>query len=115
MLLRRSGEKNDRAYNLNPITHDVDTGGSTPEIGVEEESFLLELAEAVFYGDSRTLSEVREKGLERLGDDALVDAIGVACAFNGITKIASATGLPLDADTETSTVSMREHRATSKC
>ena len=37
-----------------------------------------------------------------------MDAIGVAAGFNGITKIANATGLPLDAETETNTVGMRQ-------
>lgn len=37
----------------------------------------------------------------------LVDAIAVASGFNGITKIANATGLPLDKGTEKSTVEMR--------
>ena len=113
MLLRRSGEQENREYDLNIVTNEVDV--AMPEdttmpknIAVPEERYLLELADAVFSGDSSLLTRVREAGRKLLGDQALVDAIGVASGFNGITKIANATGLPLDADTETSTVDMRQ-------
>jgi len=38
----------------------------------------------------------------------LVDAIGIASGFNGITNMANATGIPLDARTEEVTVSLRQ-------
>ena len=105
MLLRRSGEKDNQEYNLNIINGYAD---SDADFSVDEEVFLLELAEAVFSGDSARLSFMRGKGSSVLGEQALVDAIAVAAGFNGITKIANATGLPLDADTEASTVDMRQ-------
>jgi hypothetical protein len=108
MLLRRSGEKENQKYNLNQITGEDEVEAGPSHVGVPEEAFLLELAETVFYGDSQALVRMREKGRAVLGDQGLVDAIGVAAGFNGITKIANATGLPLDADTETSTVDMRQ-------
>ena len=108
MLLRRSGEKDNQEYNLNMVTGDDEAEEGSAYIGVPEESFLLELAEAVFSGDSDAISLARDKGRTALGDQGLVDAIGVAAGFNGITKIANATGIPLDADTETNTVDMRQ-------
>jgi hypothetical protein len=108
MLLRRSGEQEDREYNLSAIISDEADESPLEDTGVAEEKFLFELAEAVFSGESIQLVQVREKGKKLLGDRALVDAIGVAAGFNGITKIANATGLPLDKDTETSTVDMRQ-------
>jgi hypothetical protein len=102
MLLRRSGENSDETYNLNPVTR-----AGEGEIGIPDEAFLLRLAEAVYEGDSGTLAAMRDEGRQRLGAQALVDAIAVACGFNGITKVANATGIPLDEDTENTTVEMR--------
>jgi len=103
MLLRRSGEKTDQAFHLEAITEVDDES-----IGVPDEAILLEIADAVYAADPVQLDKVREQGLAVLGAVALVDAIGVAAAFNGITKIANATGIPLDASTESQTVEMRQ-------
>ena len=37
----------------------------------------------------------------------MVDALVVASAFNGITRVADATGIPLDTNTAETTVDMR--------
>ena len=103
MLLRRSGEKSNQKYNLNAIVDNT-----SDDVGVAHETFLLNVADAVFRGDEEKLAQVRLQGCQLLGEQALVDAIAVACGFNGITKIANATGLPLDADTHTATSEMRE-------
>ncbi len=103
MLLRRSGEKEEKTYDLSLITSAGDG-----RIGVEHETFLLELAEAVVCGDVDDLAGIRQRGGSVLGEQGLVDAIGVACGFNGITRIANATGLPLDAPTAQATVSLRQ-------
>ncbi|MGK0225151.1 MAG: hypothetical protein ACI9ON_004411 [Limisphaerales bacterium] len=103
MLLRRSGEKTDQAFHLEAITEADDES-----IGVQDEATLLEIVDAVFYADPVQLEKARERGLAVLGAVALVDAIGVAAAFNGITKIANATGIPLDESTEAQTVEMRQ-------
>lgn len=103
MLLRRSGEKTDQAFRLEPIT---DVGDGT--IGVPNEAILLEIADTVYAADPVQLEKAREQGLAVLGAVVLVDAIGVAAAFNGITKIANATGIPLDESTESQTVEMRQ-------
>lgn len=103
MLLRRSGDKKNETYNLNVLTR-VDEG----EVGVPNEAFLLKIAEAVCAEDRGTLASIREEGKEILGEQALVDAIAVACGFNGITKVANATGIPLDEATENGTMQMRK-------
>jgi hypothetical protein len=103
MLLSLSGEKSSQEYNLNAIT-----GGEMSGVGIADETILLKIAEAVFSGDKDELSDVREEGLKVLGAQGLVDAITVAAGFNGITKVANATGLPLDEATESSTVEMRQ-------
>ncbi len=103
MLLRRSGAKKNETYNLKVVTN-ADEG----EVGVPNETFLLRIAEAVYEGNHEALVAIREEGKETLGEQALVDAIAVACGFNGITKVANATGIPLDETTEKDTVQMRK-------
>ncbi len=102
MLLSLSGENTSQDFNL-----DVVTQAGEGEIGVRHEDILLRIAEAVCNGEERELALVREEGLAILGSQALVDAIAVASGFNGITKVANATGLPLDETTENSTVLLR--------
>ncbi len=103
MLLRRSGEIREESYNLAGVTS-VDDG----EIGVAHESLLLEIAEAVYAEDTEKMAAIRTRGAEEIGAQALVDAIAVAAAFNGITKVANATGIPLDTETEKQTPEMRQ-------
>ena len=103
MLLSLSGEKTSQDFNLEVV---IKAGEA--EIGVRHEGILLRIAEAVCTGDARELALVREEGRDILGPQALVDAIAVACGFNGITKVANATGLPLDETTENSTVKSRQ-------
>ena len=43
-----------------------------------------------------------------MGTQSMVDAIVVAAGFNGITRVADATGIPLDENTQQMTVDMRE-------
>jgi len=102
MLLRESGRKSDLDFDLNVVM------GAQGAVGVENEKELLLVAEAVFLEDRAELSRVRELAEPVLGAQGLVDAIGVAAAFNGITRIANATGLPLDNSTTENTVELRK-------
>lgn len=101
MLLRRSGEISEESYNLSGVIADVD-------VGVEDEDLLVAIAEAVFAGDPLELAQIRAEALSRIGAEKLIDAIGIASGFNGITKVANATGIPLDARTEEVTGDMRQ-------
>lgn len=103
MLLRRSGDKKNETYNLNVLT-EADEG----KVGVTNEEFLLRVAEAVCAEDHEALAAIREEGRKLLGEQALVDAIAVASGFNGITKVANATGIPLDEATASNTVQLRK-------
>lgn len=103
MLLRRSGEIREESYNLDAVTE-----AAEGEIGVDHEALLLEIAEGVYHADADKLSELRTRGATELGEQALVDAIAVASGFNGITKVANATGIPLDHTTEEQTGEMRQ-------
>ena len=103
MLLRRSGEKTQKTFNLASIT-----GVENEVIGVTDEGVLIALADAVFSTDSDQIQVARGAAIDGIGEEATVDAIGVTAGFNGITKIANATGLPLDNTTESSTQEMRK-------
>lgn len=99
MLLRRSGEQSNEAYDLTGVTGES-------RVGVQHEDILLMVAEAVV--DSRPAAAMRRRAGEVLGEQQMLDAIGIASAFHGITKIANATGLPLDARTSEITVELRQ-------
>jgi len=57
---------------------------------------LVEFAEAAIGGDEGRLAAAREALSGLLGTKAVVDAAGVIAAFNMNTRIADATGIPLD-------------------
>lgn len=100
MLLRGSGETSKEFYNLSGV---LDGG----DIGVEDEVVLMAIADAVVAKDTIELANVRRSAVLSFGAEKFIDAIGVASGFNGITKIANATGIPLDIRTEKVTESLR--------
>ena len=57
---------------------------------------LVEFAEAAIGGDEGRLAAAREALAGLLGPEAVVDSAGVIAAFNMNTRIADATGIPLD-------------------
>ena len=86
MLLRRSGEVSEKLYNVMGVIGD----------------------DAVVAGDRAELAHVRAKAVHAIGAEKLVGAIGIASGFDGITKVANATGILLDAKTQEATVSLRQ-------
>ena len=101
MLLRESGEQ----QKLNLALDSITTGAVN--LGVENETILLKIAEAVYKSNPQEMARCRDEAIAIIGARATVDAIGVAAAFNGITKIANATGLPLDESTASTTQALR--------
>lgn len=65
-------------------------------IGVTGERALLNLADAALARQQVDLPMAREAVRESLGDAALLDAAAVIGGFDGITRIADATGIPLE-------------------
>lgn len=102
MLLRASGEQTGTEYDLNAVTND------TGDAGVEHESLLRELTEAAIRNRWDDLEGVRARAMQAMGEQETVDALTVAAAFNGITRVADATGIPLDEQTAATTVEMRD-------
>ena len=102
MLLRASGDRNNENYELDSVTAE-----GIADAGVENGAFLMELAAAVYSQNHETLADIRIRGLELLGERGLAEALGIASGFNGITKVANGTGLPLDQTTEDATGELR--------
>ena len=101
MLLRASGQRENRDFNLNAV-NEVDS-----DSGVEHSDHLRALTEAAVGSRWEELDAIRDEAAAAMGEQAMVDALTVAAGFNGITRVADATGIPLDPTTHESTVSMR--------
>jgi len=101
MLLRASGEQEGRDYDLTTVTRD--DGDS----GVPHSDLLRVLTEQAIGGQWSQLADTRQHAGEIMGEQQVADALTVAAAFNGITRVADATGIPLDDNTETTTIDLR--------
>jgi len=65
-------------------------------LGVDRAAELLAFADAALDGDPAVLAMARTRVVAALGAAAMVDAAAVIAVFNGITRIADATGIPLE-------------------
>lgn len=101
MLLRASSEQEGLNYDLNAVT------SLSRDPGVPHGEMLRRLAEAAIQGDWLGLAELRPHAEQVMGAQQVVDALTVAAAFNGITRVADATGIPLDDNTAQTTQDMR--------
>ncbi|MYD43084.1 MAG: hypothetical protein F4W90_04230 [Gammaproteobacteria bacterium] len=78
------------------------------ESGVECGELLSRLVDAIIGGSWDAVEQLRGEALHSMGTQQAVDAMAVAAAFNGITRIADATGIPLDAGPAETTATMRD-------
>lgn len=101
MLLRRSGEEQNDNYDVTAVVN------TQVRSGVEHGEILLALTDVFLTGSSTTLAKVRDEAATIIGPELTINALSVACGFNGITRVANATGIPLDPGTEESTIGMR--------
>ncbi len=101
MLLRASGQRDNRQYNLSAV-NEADT-----DPGVDHADHLRALTEAAIDSRWEELATIRKAAAVAMGEQAMVDALTVAAGFNGITRVADATGIPLDPPTQETTVAMR--------
>ena len=88
-LLRASGQHDKRDYTL----HGVMDGAGT---GVPADDMLLRFVDAALARDDAALTQARAAVHASLGPEALTDAAAVIGGFDGITRIADATGIPLE-------------------
>ena len=101
MALRASGEQEDRDYDLNAVMQDQG------DAGVAQGATIRRLVEATIGGAWRDLDGLRTQAAEAMGEQRMVDVLTVAAAFNGITRVADATGIPLDDATAAATETVR--------
>ncbi len=101
MLLRASSAQEGHNADLQSVT---DTSLSP---GVPQGDCLAELTETTINGDWLHMAQIRGRAEATMGPQQVVDALTVAAAFNGITRVADATGIPLDDNTAAVTQDMR--------
>jgi hypothetical protein len=92
-MLRASVEAKRGAVDLRAISE----GAKSDEVGVAHAAELTAFAEAAVRGDASALAGARDALRARAGSAAVVDAAGVIANFERMTRIADATGIPLDA------------------
>ena len=102
MALRESVQASDREGDL-----DVVTGRRGGDAGVPHGAFLIDLADAVARWHWDEAAVLRQRGVDLIGPEATKDAILVAAGFNGITRVADAIGIRLDARTANASVGLR--------
>lgn len=88
-LLRASGQLSGEDFDLTA------TVGISKDGGVPDGVALVEFSEALLDTDEARLTAARAAVIDAVGEAGLVDASGVASAFNAIDRIADATGMPL--------------------
>ena len=102
MLLRESSQSRGKPAELEVVTGLKDGNGN-----VEHGALLIQLTDAVRNWQNVEVSRLASQLEPLLGAQGVADAIGVACSFNGITRVADATGIQLDPETEKTTGEMR--------
>ena len=83
------------------------TGAAAGDGNVPHGAYLARLAQAVAQWRWDEAAALRGEGGERMGAKAVSDAILVAAGFNGITRIADAIGIRLDAHTAQASTALR--------
>lgn len=92
MLLGRSG-----ASKGMEVGYEAVNGSELGDGGVEHGALLARLVEAMWEGDPARTAEARTAVAEAAGADVMVDAVAVSANFHMMTRIADATGTPMDA------------------
>ena len=101
MLLRASGQREALSPNLASVTSDA------ADPGVPHGLHLRTLTEATIRGDWLRLPGAMAAARKQLTHQQVIDTLIVAAAFNGITRVADATGIPLDKHTAATTAELR--------
>jgi hypothetical protein len=66
------------------------------DVGVAAAAELLAFADAAVQRDDEAVLLSRNSIVTVLGESAMLDAAGVIGGFDGITRVADATGIPLE-------------------
>jgi hypothetical protein len=100
LLLRESGEQ----------TGSIEVAAVTDSrlaSGLRNGAHLTQLVGACVSGDQVALAAACEAAEAAMGAVAVRDVLIVAAGFNGITRVADATGIPLDPSTADATRELR--------
>ena len=103
MLLRASSQYQDQKVDLQRVIGAIDGDG-----GVPQGDLIVSFAEAVLGDNPNLLTKTRQALSVALGESALVDSAAVAAGFNGIDRVADATGIPIDEERVASTAILRQ-------
>ena len=98
-----SGNHTGNEYDLSLIMD-----GSVQESGLPHGKILNEFVEAIMDRDKARIAATRTTIVETLGKAAMVDAAATIAAFNAYTRMADATGIPLEAPKAEATVELRQ-------
>ena len=98
-----SGNHTGTEYDLSLIMD-----GSVQESGLPYGKILNEFVEAIMDRDKARIAAARTTILETLGEAAMVDAAATIAAFNAYTRMADATGIPLETPKAEATVELRQ-------
>ena len=101
-MLRASSDHNGDDINLNILTN-----GKPDNVSIPHSDLLIALAEAVLADDAASTAAARASVQAAMGDKALVDAAGIIGMFNGLDRVADATGAPLEDWKAADTAAMR--------
>jgi hypothetical protein len=100
-LLRASGQFNNDTYELGAVMH------GDGFVGVAAGNDLIAFADAAVRRDEDVILRSRESITHALGMAAMLDAAAVIGGFDGITRIADATGIPLEPEKANTTADFR--------
>lgn len=98
-----SGKHTGSEYDLSLIMD-----GNVQESGLPHGNMLNEFVEAIMDRDKARIAATRTTIVETLGEAAMVDAAATIAAFNAYTRMADATGIPLEAPKAEATVELRQ-------
>ncbi|MFT5211128.1 MAG: hypothetical protein ACI9CE_002865 [Flavobacterium sp.] len=105
-MLRESSKLEGREVNLQVLANGGQTEASTK--GLPAEEALLAFAETALLFDSNATESAREKLIEQIGYDAMIDSACIIANFQRMVRIADATGIPLDTPVAMVTADIRE-------
>jgi hypothetical protein len=103
-MLRASVEAKQGEVDLRAISE----GAKDDSVGVAHAAELTAFAEAALGSDAAALAVARDALRAKAGSAALVDAAGVIGNFERMTRIADATGIPLDGASELASSDFRD-------
>lgn len=101
-MLRASSDHNGDDIDLNILT-----SGLPDNAGIPHSDLLIAFAEAVLVGSPPDITAARTAVQAAMGDAALVDAAGIIGMFNGLDRVADATGAQLEDWKAADTADMR--------